>query len=147
MSEAPSLGTWWDHVPLRRPGSYFTSAAGGLRFGLPGAVGAALAAPDRQVVALSGDGSAHYSITALWTAAQLQVRTVFVIIQNGVYGALEEFGQYLHDRVARYNTARNRFRVPRRWIRRNRYTRQHPGDVEGCASRVRRVPSAVADRG
>ena len=31
-----------------------------------------------------------------WTAAQQQVRTVFVIIRNGVYGALEEFGQYLH---------------------------------------------------
>ena len=96
VSEAPSLGTWWDRVPLRRPGSYFTSAAGGLGFGLPGAVGAALAAPDRHVVALSGDGSAHYSITALWTAAQHRVQTVFVIIRNGVYGALEEFGQYLH---------------------------------------------------
>jgi benzoylformate decarboxylase len=96
VSEAPSLGTWWDRVPLRRSGSYFTSAAGGLGFGLPGAVGAALAAPDRHVVALSGDGSAHYSITALWTAAQHGLPVVFVIIRNGVYGALEEFGQYLH---------------------------------------------------
>ena len=96
VSEAPSLGTWWDRVPLRCPSSYFTSSAGGLGFGLPAAVGAALAAPDRQVVALSGDGSAHYSITALWTAAQHRVRTVFVIIRNGRYGALEEFGQYLH---------------------------------------------------
>lgn len=98
VSEAPALGTWWDQVPIRQPGSFFTSAAGGLGFGLPGAVGAALASPGRHVVALSGDGSAHYSITALWTAAQLGVPVTFVIIRNGVYGALREFGQYLHAR-------------------------------------------------
>jgi benzoylformate decarboxylase len=47
-----------------------SAAGGGLGWGLPAAVGAQLAAPDRPVVALMGDGSMHYSITALWTAAQ-----------------------------------------------------------------------------
>jgi benzoylformate decarboxylase len=51
-----------------RPGTPFShlyAAGGGLGFGLPAAVGAQLAAPDRPVVALMGDGSMHYAITAL----------------------------------------------------------------------------------
>lgn len=47
------------------------------------------------MVFLSGDGSAHYGITGLWTAAQLGVDVTFVIARNGAYGALQEFGGFL----------------------------------------------------
>lgn len=94
-SEVPSLGSWWDRVPITRAGSFFTSAAGGLGYGIPSAVGLGLADPTRPVVCLSGDGSAHYGITGLWTAAQHGVDVTFVIARNGAYGALEEFGAYL----------------------------------------------------
>ena len=47
-------------------------ASGGLGFGLPAAVGVALARPAARVIALVGDGSAMYSIQALWTAVQLE---------------------------------------------------------------------------
>jgi benzoylformate decarboxylase len=86
---------WWRQMDLRREGSYFFPAAGGLGFGLPGAVGMAMGLPDRPVVAVIGDGSANYGITALWTAARYQVPVTFVILRNGTYGALRWFGQLL----------------------------------------------------
>jgi benzoylformate decarboxylase len=94
-SESPSLGSWWEHVSLNRSRSFFCGAAGALGFALPAAVGAGLAFGKRPVVALVGDGSANYSITALWTAAQQKVPCTFVIVRNGVYQALKDYGAYL----------------------------------------------------
>ena len=48
-----------------------------------------LAHPDRPVVALSGDGSAMYSIQALWTAAHHDLAVVFVILNNREYRILK----------------------------------------------------------
>ncbi|WP_410644231.1 benzoylformate decarboxylase [Amycolatopsis sp. lyj-346] len=86
---------WWRQMDLRREGSYFFPAAGGLGFGLPAAVGVAMGSPDRPVVGVIGDGSANYGITALWTAAHYRVPVTFVILRNGVYGALRWFGELL----------------------------------------------------
>ncbi|MEV6831166.1 benzoylformate decarboxylase [Amycolatopsis sp. NPDC051102] len=86
---------WWRQMDLRREGSYFFPAAGGLGFGLPAAVGVAMGSPDRPVVGVIGDGSANYGITALWSAAQYRVPVTFVILRNGVYGALRWFGELL----------------------------------------------------
>jgi benzoylformate decarboxylase len=86
---------WWRQLDLRREGSYFFPAAGGLGFGLPAAVGVAMGSPDRPVVGVIGDGSANYGITALWTAAHYRVPVTFVILRNGVYGALRWFGELL----------------------------------------------------
>ncbi|HEX4307752.1 MAG TPA: benzoylformate decarboxylase [Solirubrobacterales bacterium] len=94
-SEVPSLGNWWERVPITRPRSFFSSAAGALGYGIGAAVGLGLADPDRPVVCLSGDGSAHYGITGLWSAAQHEVDATFVIARNGAYGALKEFGGFL----------------------------------------------------
>ena len=80
-----------------RPGnplSHLTAAGEGLGFGLPAAVGAQLAAPDRPVVALMGDGSMHYAITALWTAAHYHVPLTIVVASNAEYGVLKEFGKW-----------------------------------------------------
>ncbi|MCH8530378.1 MAG: benzoylformate decarboxylase [Saccharospirillum sp.] len=87
--------TFWAHMTMSQPNSYFFPAAGGLGFGLPAAVGVQLAMPDRRVVAVVGDGSANYGITALWTAAQYQVPVVFIILKNGTYGALRGFASLL----------------------------------------------------
>ncbi|GAA2193840.1 benzoylformate decarboxylase [Streptomyces bangladeshensis] len=86
---------WWRQMDLRRPGSYYFPAAGGLGFGLPGAVGVALAQPGRPVVGVIGDGSANYGITALWTAARHRVPLTVVLLRNGTYGALRWFGGLL----------------------------------------------------
>ncbi len=86
---------FWAQLDLRQPGSYYFPASGGLGFGLPAAVGVALARPDRRVVAVVGDGSANYGITALWTAAQQGLPVTFVILRNGTYGALRWFADLL----------------------------------------------------
>jgi benzoylformate decarboxylase len=90
------LGNWWEQVSLTRPRSFFCAAGGGLGFALPAAVGAGLAFGKRPVIALVGDGSANYSITGLWTAAQQNVPCTLVIVRNGVYEALTDFGVFLH---------------------------------------------------
>jgi benzoylformate decarboxylase len=74
--------------------SHLTAAGEGLGFGLPAAVGAQLAAPDRPVVALMGDGSMHYAITALWTAAHYRIPLTIVVASNAEYGVLKEFGKW-----------------------------------------------------
>ncbi|TCP53054.1 benzoylformate decarboxylase [Tamaricihabitans halophyticus] len=86
---------WWRQMDLRHGGSYFFPAAGGLGFGLPAAIGVAMARPDRPVLAVIGDGSANYGITALWTAARYRVPVTFLILRNGSYGALRWFGDLL----------------------------------------------------
>ncbi|MFD4510631.1 benzoylformate decarboxylase [Streptomyces sp. NPDC058457] len=96
VSETTSTtSAFWAQADLREPGSYLWPAAGGLGFGLPAAVGAQLARPERQVVALIGDGSANYGITALWTAAQYDIPVITVILKNGTYGALRWFAEIL----------------------------------------------------
>lgn len=89
-------GPFWAEITMRHPNSFYFPAAGGLGFGLPAAVGVQLAQPDRQVIALVGDGSANYSITALWTAAQYRIPVIFVILKNGTYGALRRFARLMH---------------------------------------------------
>lgn len=94
LNEATStIATLWERVTMVEPGSYYFAAAGGLGFAMPAALGVKLANPDRPVVAFIGDGSAHYSITALWTAVRYRLPVVFVIINNSGYGALKWFSQ------------------------------------------------------
>lgn len=85
----------WQRLRLKEQGSYFFAAAGGLGFALPAAVGIQLAHKDRRVIGVIGDGSANYGIQALWTAAQYNIPTIFVIMKNGTYGALRWFAGVL----------------------------------------------------
>lgn len=70
-------------------GDYFSGRGGGIGQGLAGAIGVKLAMPDRPVVAVSGDGSAMYSIQALWSAAHHDLPIVFVILANREYRILK----------------------------------------------------------
>jgi benzoylformate decarboxylase len=85
-----------------RAGDYYGARGGGIGQALPGALGVKLAHPDRAVVAVSGDGSAMYSIQALWTAAHHDLAVVFIILHNREY------------RILKHNMAafRRRFGVP-----------------------------------
>jgi len=71
------------------PGDYLGARGGGIGQALPGALGVKLAHPGRPVVAVSGDGSAMYSIQALWTAAHHDLAIVFVIVNNREYRILK----------------------------------------------------------
>lgn len=70
-------------------GDYFSGRGGGIGQGLSGALGVKVAMPDRPVVAVSGDGSAMYSIQALWTAAHHKLAIVFVVLTNREYRILK----------------------------------------------------------
>ncbi|NML32295.1 thiamine pyrophosphate-binding protein [Paraburkholderia antibiotica] len=77
------------------------SKGGGIGFGLPVALGAKVAQPERPVVAFLGDGAAMYSIQGLWSAAHHDLPVVFVILNNSSYrilkgGILTMFGD-THD--------------------------------------------------
>jgi acetolactate synthase-1/2/3 large subunit len=65
-----------------------TLTGGAIGQGLPTAVGAAVACPDRKVIALAGDGSAMYTIQALWTMAREKLDIVTIIFNNGSYAIL-----------------------------------------------------------
>lgn len=90
-----TLASLWQRLSMKLPGSYYFAASGGLGFGMPAAVGVQLAEPDRQVIAVIGDGSANYGITALWTAQQEKIPVIFIIFNNGTYGALRNFASRL----------------------------------------------------
>jgi benzoylformate decarboxylase len=91
VEEAPSTHTVLHDFKLLRAGGYLAAASGSLGYGLPAAVGAALAVPGRRVVALIGDGSSYYGIQALWTAAAHRLPITFVIVNNAGYGAMRQF--------------------------------------------------------
>jgi acetolactate synthase-1/2/3 large subunit len=65
-----------------------TLTGGAIGQGLPNAVGAAIACPTRPVIALIGDGTAMYTIQALWTMAREQLNVTSIIFNNASYSVL-----------------------------------------------------------
>jgi acetolactate synthase-1/2/3 large subunit len=65
-----------------------TLTGGAIGQGLPSAVGAAIACPDRKVIALEGDGSAMYTIQALWTMSREKLDVINIIFSNRSYAVL-----------------------------------------------------------
>ncbi|WP_394428799.1 benzoylformate decarboxylase [Streptomyces sp. SGAir0957] len=93
VEEAPShRDALHARVPIDQPGGFLTTGSGALGWGLPLAVGRALA-DMRRVVCVLGDGSALYSVQALWTAARHRAPVTFVILDNGGYGAVSALGR------------------------------------------------------
>ncbi|MFE6690616.1 benzoylformate decarboxylase [Streptomyces sp. NPDC057743] len=95
VEEAPShRDALHARIPIDLPGGFLTTGSGALGWGLPLAVGRALA--DRQrVFCVLGDGSALYSVQALWTAAQHQAPVTFVVLDNNGYQAVSALGRRL----------------------------------------------------
>jgi len=79
------------YMTFTRSRSFFTMDSGGLGYAMPAAIGVGLAMPDQRVIAILGDGSSMYSIQALWSAAQLNLPILFLILNNRRYAALQEF--------------------------------------------------------
>ncbi|VIO78526.1 benzoylformate decarboxylase [Bradyrhizobium ivorense] len=85
-------------MPMRGQDSFYTMASGGLGYSLPAAVGMALGRREGRTVCLIGDGSAMYSIQALWTAAQRKLPLTVVVLNNSGYGAMRSFSQVMQVR-------------------------------------------------
>jgi benzoylformate decarboxylase len=99
VEEAPShRPAMQKYLPMRGQDSFYTMASGGLGHSLPASVGMALGRPGIRTVCLIGDGSAMYSIQALWTAAQRKLPLTVVVINNSGYGAMRSFSQVMQVR-------------------------------------------------
>ena len=84
-----SGSTYWNASASSPRFTHITLTGGSIGFALAASVGVAVAAPERRVVALVGDGSAHYAIQALWTQARERLDVVTVIMNNAKYQILE----------------------------------------------------------
>ena len=73
---------WIEHGPRH---DWLCLTGGAIGSGMPQAVGAAMACPDRQVFALCGDGAAAYTLQALWTQAREKQNIVNVVFANHSY--------------------------------------------------------------
>ena len=78
-----------DATAASPPHDVLTLTGGAIGQGLPVAIGAAIAAPRRPVIALQSDGSALYTISALWTMAREQLDITVVILNNHAYAILQ----------------------------------------------------------
>jgi len=78
-----------NYCPPVKPGQYFLTRGGSLGVGIPGAIGAKLAHPERTVFGFTGDGGSMYTIQALWTAKRHNVDAKFVVCNNGSYRLLQ----------------------------------------------------------
>jgi acetolactate synthase-1/2/3 large subunit len=71
------------------PHDWLTVMGGAIGFGLPAALGAAIGAPGRHVLALEGDGSAMYTVQALWSIARESLPVVAIVFANRAYRILQ----------------------------------------------------------
>ena len=71
-----------------RPHDWLSLTGGAIGQGIPVAVGAAVACPDRKVLSLNGDGAAMYTVQGLWTLARENLDVTVVIFANHAYRIL-----------------------------------------------------------
>jgi acetolactate synthase-1/2/3 large subunit len=89
VDESNTSGLGLPQATAGAPAHDWLSLTGGaIGFGMPAAVGAAVAAPDRPVLSLESDGSAMYTVSALWTQARENLDVTTVIFSNGAYDIL-----------------------------------------------------------
>lgn len=86
LTNSPAIPRYY---PTTQPRHYFLTRGGSLGVGIPGAIGAKLANPDKIVFGFTGDGGSMYTIQALWTAARHNVNAKFVICNNRSYRILQ----------------------------------------------------------
>ena len=89
VDESVTSGRGFDALTAHSaPHDWLTGCGGSIGYALPAAAGAAIAAPGRRVIALSGDGSGMYSLQALWTMARESLDVTSVIFANRAYSIL-----------------------------------------------------------
>ncbi|MCR4736123.1 MAG: biosynthetic-type acetolactate synthase large subunit [Treponema sp.] len=85
--------------PVEYPRSFLTSGSlGTMGFGLPAAIGAALANPDKRVVCISGDGSIMMNIQELATLAEQNLAVTVIVFENGTLGMVYQQQKYLFEK-------------------------------------------------
>ena len=83
-----SGGPFWDCCASAPQHDWMVITGGSIGQGLPLATGAAVACPDRKVIALQADGSGMFTVQALWTMAREKLDVTTIIMKNESYGIL-----------------------------------------------------------
>ncbi len=87
------------YYPVNRPRSFLTSGSlGTMGFGLPAAIGAAIANPGKRVICISGDGSIMMNIQELATLRELNLPVTVIVLQNGTLGMVYQQQKYLFEK-------------------------------------------------
>jgi thiamine pyrophosphate-dependent acetolactate synthase large subunit-like protein len=86
LTSSPALVRYF---PPSQNGQYFVTRGGSLGVGIPGALGAKLANPEKTVLGFTGDGGSMYTIQALWTASRHNIDAKFIICNNSSYRLLQ----------------------------------------------------------
>lgn len=87
------------YYPVERPRSFLTSGSlGTMGFGLPAAIGASLANPDKRVVCISGDGSIMMNIQELATLAEQNLAVTVIVFENGTLGMVYQQQKFLFEK-------------------------------------------------
>jgi len=87
------------YYKVQEPGTFITSGGlGTMGFGLPAAIGAKMARPDKEVWAIVGDGGFQMTQAELQTMVQENVKVNVAIINNGYLGMVRQWQQFFHDR-------------------------------------------------
>jgi len=91
VNEAATTGFTWNtvHASNAAPHTMFFITGGAIGQGLPNALGAALACPDRRVIAFQADGSGLYTLQALWSMARENTDVTVVVCANRRYRILQ----------------------------------------------------------
>jgi len=91
VNEAATTGLHWNaiHAANAAPHTMFFLTGGSIGQGLPNALGAALACPDRRVIAFQADGSGLYTLQALWSMARENTDVTIVVCANRRYRILQ----------------------------------------------------------
>lgn len=87
------------YYPVTRPRSFLTSGSlGTMGFGLPCAIGSALANPQKRTICFSGDGSIMMNIQELATLSELNLPVTVIVFQNGTLGMVYQQQKYLFEK-------------------------------------------------
>jgi acetolactate synthase-1/2/3 large subunit len=96
------------YYEFAKPNSYVTSGGlGTMGFALPAAVGAKVAAPDRQVVAIIGDGSFQMTLQELATISQEKLAVKAIVLNNEFLGMVRQWQELFFDRRYSFTTMVN----------------------------------------
>lgn len=87
------------YYPIKKPRTFLTSGSlGTMGFGLPAAIGAAFANPEKKVICFSGDGSIMMNIQELATLSENNLNVTVIVFENGTLGMVYQQQKFLFDK-------------------------------------------------
>lgn len=85
--------------PVLKPGQFMTSGSlGTMGFGLPVAIGAAIANPDKRIICITGDGSIMMNIQELATLRENNLNVTVILLDNGALGMVRQQQEFLYNK-------------------------------------------------